>query len=328
LEKNYSTGYELLLSENQIDSNAQIGATYYPHVATGGTVGAGVWSFVVWTYDGSSVTLYLNNQVVKTTTGLSGSISSSTNNIYMGERAGSSIPFTGSIDDVRIYNRALTANEVSSLYNSSVYTRYFSIQDISRDSNGYIVQSGGTNDPSTQKTTVTVSWEGGRQAQMFRYLFRKKTSIMWNKDWFGGGGFDGPVTEATSTFATSSNIAYITPLHTITLVSTSTSGWVESSTFDTQVVGGAAVNSVLWQGTQPSGTSVKFQFAGSNVSTGPWSYYGYDGSGTTYFSPASPNVSVGVENVNNYRYFRYKLFLNPSGNSSPTVTDAIINWSK
>ncbi|MCL5004679.1 MAG: hypothetical protein M1170_01905 [Patescibacteria group bacterium] len=113
--------------------------------------------------------------------------------------------------------------------------------------------------------------------------------------------------------------------------STSTSGWLESSTFDTWAIGGAAMNTIMWQGTQPSGTSVKFQIASSNDLAGPWNYKGPDGSDTTYYSPSGTGVpaQINLAHHNNQRYFRYKIFLysNPSGVKSPTVTDIIINWS-
>ncbi|MCL5011999.1 MAG: LamG domain-containing protein [Patescibacteria group bacterium] len=289
----------------------------------------GNWVYLTTTYSNGHLKTYKNGVLLDDFTGVTGSVAVGTSTIL--EIGGYAAPgvytMSGSIDDFRIYNRELTADEISKLYNSSVYTRYFSVENVNRDTNGNIASSGGTDDPSTQKITTTVTWEGGRKIQLFHYMLRKDAFLLWNNNWSGGSGVSGPVTSATSSFASSTNVVYTTP-SLITVNSTSTVGWVESATFDTQVVGGGAVNSVLWQGTQPAGTSVQFQLAGSNNSTGPWSYIGYDGSGSTYFSPASPNVSVSVTNFNNFRYFRYKLFLNPYGNSGPTVTDAIVNWSK
>ena len=236
--------------------------------------------------------------------------------------------FSGSLDDVRIYNRVLSADEIKSLYESPVYNRYFFVDNVSRDSSLNIVTSGGIIDPSTQKMTAGVTWEGGRQLQLYHYFMRNNVFILHNNSWIGSGN-TGTTTSATSIFATSSNIFYSTSTASqITLATTTASGWLESATLDTQVSGGAAINSLLWQGSQPTGTNVTFQIAMSNSDSGPWSYAGYDGSGSTYFSPASPNVSVDVENFHNYRYFRYKIFLNPSGGAGPTITDAIINWSK
>ncbi len=298
-------------------------------IQTGPIINNGSWHYIFAVRDlsSSSLSLYVDGVRVAINPSCTGT-TSATNQSWDIGRGNRAIEYlTGSVDDVRVYNRALTADEISKLYNSSVYTRYFSVENVNRDTNGNIASSGGTDDSSTQKITTTVTWEGGRKIQLFHYMLRKDAFLLWNNNWSGGSGVSGPVTSATSSFASSTNVVYNTP-SLITVNSTSTAGWVESATFDTQVVGGGAVNSVLWQGTQPAGTSVQFQLAGSNNSTGPWSYIGYDGSGSTYFSPASPNVSVSVTNFNNFRYFRYKLFLNPYGNSGPTVTDAIVNWSK
>ncbi len=80
-----------------------------------GTVPLNTWSFVVATWDGSYAKLYVNGQLKSTnaTTG-SGNISTATN---IGAE-NTSRQFNGSIDDVRIYNRALSATEIQDLYNA------------------------------------------------------------------------------------------------------------------------------------------------------------------------------------------------------------------
>ncbi len=102
-----------------------------------------------------------------------------------------------------------------------------------------------------------------------------------------------------------------------------------SSTFDTQVAGGAAFNSILWQGVQPAGTSVRFQIASSNISTGPWNYIGHDGTNITFYDPGGPNKQVRISRVhhNNKQYVRYKIFMEPAGVSGPRVDDVIISYS-
>ncbi|MEK7634325.1 MAG: hypothetical protein AAB396_00350 [Patescibacteria group bacterium] len=104
-----------------------------------------------------------------------------------------------------------------------------------------------------------------------------------------------------------------------------------SSIFDTQSIGGAAINTIMWQGSQPNGTSVKFQIASSNNSNGPWDYKGPGGSNVTYYSPSGPDSSsqINLAYHNNHRYFRYKIFLysNAAQTDGPQVSDVIINWS-
>ena len=111
----------------------------------------------------------------------------------------------------------------------------------------------------------------------------------------------------------------------------SATGTLISSIFDIQIIGGVAINTIMWQGSLPSGTSVKFQIASSNSSSGPWNYLGHDGSNTTYYAPTGPGVpiQINLQYHNNQRYFRYKIFLesNASQTLSPRVDDVIINWS-
>ena len=113
-------------------------------------------------------------------------------------------------------------------------------------------------------------------------------------------------------------------------VATSTLGFLDSATFDTGVASGSQLNSVLWHGDHPAGTSVRFQFATSNASSGPWTFGGSDGTSNTYYN-TSPDVSLylGYTPHNDARYFRYRATLvsDASQTLSPRVDDVIVNWS-
>lgn len=108
-----------------------------------------------------------------------------------------------------------------------------------------------------------------------------------------------------------------------TWVATSTSGTLESTTYDTGASGGAQLNSFTWKGSQPAGTRVDFQFAGSNATSGPWTY------GSVY--TVNQNTPQPVDYIlhNNYRYFRYKatLYSDQAQRNTPAVEDVILNWS-
>ena len=113
-------------------------------------------------------------------------------------------------------------------------------------------------------------------------------------------------------------------------IASSAVAMLDSSTFDTGVAVGAQLNSVLWHGIQPAGTSVYFQFAASNNSAGPWIFIGTDGTQNSYYL-TGPDLSLklGYTFHNNKRYFRYRVFLrsNTSQTVSPRVDDVIVNWS-
>jgi hypothetical protein len=113
-------------------------------------------------------------------------------------------------------------------------------------------------------------------------------------------------------------------------IATSTEGTLESTTFDTGISSGVQLNSFFWQGARPAGTSAYFQFAGSNASSGPWSYKGDDGTSNSWYSPAPDTSSrLRFSDFTNVRYFRYKvrLITNQGQTETPRVDDVILNWS-
>jgi len=104
-----------------------------------------------------------------------------------------------------------------------------------------------------------------------------------------------------------------------------------SSIIDTGVTDGAAFNNLMWEGNQPSGTNVKFQFASSNNTDNFPDPIGPDGTTSTYYTTAGPDVPTALSRVyhNNHRYFRYKIILQTDASQivSPRVDDVIVNWS-
>ncbi len=300
----------------------------------------GKWHYVVATAQtNSTAKIYVDGtMVVQSGTVTQNNIANSYNLIIGGRGTGGGTPFQGDLDDVRIYNRALSLDEIQTLYNSSVYTKYFYITDVNRDqcAAGNITtssplacvgQTGISADPSTEEVTAVATWQGNRNVTFSKYLTRSNSSVIDQNDWRGGSGDSGIATAATSTFLSSSNITY-TPTQQLSLTTTTASGWLTSVIYDTQNASGSAINNVMWEGTQPVGTNVQFQLAYANATSGPFTFVGSDGTGSTYFSPSSYGVSMPITTINNYRYLEYKIYLNPSGGAGPTVTDAIIGYSR
>jgi hypothetical protein len=77
------------------------------------------WTHLAATYDGANLKLYVNGALVKTLA-VAGSIPTSTGVLHMGGDSVWSEWFKGLIDDVRIYNRALSASEVQTDMNTPV----------------------------------------------------------------------------------------------------------------------------------------------------------------------------------------------------------------
>ncbi len=120
-------------------------------------------------------------------------------------------------------------------------------------------------------------------------------------------------------------------------------GYLISSIVDTQETGGVTLTNIIWQGTQPSGTSVDFQMALSNSTGGPWTYAGPGGATDAWYGAecptvgaadpaAGPSKSICVDKTltKNQRYLRYKIRLqsNMNQNETPNIEDVILNWSE
>jgi hypothetical protein len=75
----------------------------------------GNWYMLCWTYDGSTVRLYVNSQL-DSTFSRTGNIPTSTSTIFIGYSGFSSEYFNGNVSQVQIYNRALSATEVQRNY--------------------------------------------------------------------------------------------------------------------------------------------------------------------------------------------------------------------
>jgi len=110
---NDSVGFDIIAVDSADNTNS----------ADRSTVGtyAGVWTHVVGVYNASALTLdiYINGK--NDNSGLGGTVASAQNdssqNVNIGRRPTDFGYFPGLLDDVRVYNRALSAEEIKRLYN-------------------------------------------------------------------------------------------------------------------------------------------------------------------------------------------------------------------
>ncbi len=84
------------------------------------TLALNSWSHVVAVLNLTSgtITTYVNGVVDRTVTGLTGSVSAATNSIQIGAFSGGSYSFNGRIATARLYNRNLTASEITQNFNA------------------------------------------------------------------------------------------------------------------------------------------------------------------------------------------------------------------
>ena len=98
----------------QIDLN---GNNFHIRKSSGGnivlsTAQLDVWTFIAFTYDGTNSIAYINSVRDNESSGGTTEF----NRFRIGRNRSGSTYFSGAIDELRIYNRALTASEIASLY--------------------------------------------------------------------------------------------------------------------------------------------------------------------------------------------------------------------
>jgi hypothetical protein len=91
---------------------------------TTAAVNDGNWHHVAYTYDGSEdaagLTLYIDGSASATTVSFNNidATVTSTTNLQIGARDGTNQPFNGTIDEVKVYNRTLSSEQILALYNN------------------------------------------------------------------------------------------------------------------------------------------------------------------------------------------------------------------
>lgn len=75
----------------------------------------GAWTHVAGTYDGASMRIYVDGEHLGTNDSPSRPIGVSSGPSRIGDYIGDGYGFSGAIDDVRVYNRALSSDEVAEL---------------------------------------------------------------------------------------------------------------------------------------------------------------------------------------------------------------------
>ncbi|MFH1642989.1 MAG: LamG-like jellyroll fold domain-containing protein, partial [Nanoarchaeota archaeon] len=111
-------------STNNGAPQAYISGASTPRLVAASDVSFDNWHLVVVTYDSSvsgedNFKIYLDS-VLSNSTEVTGSITTSSNNVGIGAYPNNANPFNGTIDEVRIWNRSLSAQEIQILYMSNL----------------------------------------------------------------------------------------------------------------------------------------------------------------------------------------------------------------
>jgi hypothetical protein len=92
------------------DCATKLGAT------SSGQMSLNTWNHIVFTYDGVTAELYLNGVLDSATAALAGGLCQAAVPVKIGMETSALLPFSGILDDIQIYIKALTAAEVATLF--------------------------------------------------------------------------------------------------------------------------------------------------------------------------------------------------------------------
>jgi hypothetical protein len=114
-----NNGYSLRGGAKSVTIMISGGGSWYTAQSTYGTVDTGAWYHLVGVYNGSGLLLYLDGSL-SASTSYGGGITASTGPLLIGTSPGSFLRwFNGIIDDIRLFNRALSDSEIVALYNET-----------------------------------------------------------------------------------------------------------------------------------------------------------------------------------------------------------------
>ncbi len=158
----------------QVGTSYSIGGGFYGRNYGSGITTTGTWAHVVMTFSGGSsgtVQIYVNGEI-KVTDTYTPNLGSTY--IRVGRICSDTLyDFNGVVDEVRIYNKALTAVEISDLYNYYGYTtanypgrvlvrkRSSPEPTTSVGSEVMVLVASGSWESSTDSNVIDLSWNGG-----------------------------------------------------------------------------------------------------------------------------------------------------------------------
>jgi hypothetical protein len=117
-------GFHLIIGPADVQFAATIGGSWQG--CSGGNIDAMSWHYLAGTFNGMEARLYIDGNLIANKI-VSGKISVNSNKLYVGraEPTYGGYFFDGKIDDVRIYDKALTAEEIWQLYREGLGPKAF-----------------------------------------------------------------------------------------------------------------------------------------------------------------------------------------------------------
>lgn len=164
--------YVIQLSDGVMECRLSLGGTLYEFVGPAGTAIPQVWQHVSWIYDGSSVKLYMNAQLVGSSPA-SGSFSNPGVSFAIGKSILGSFNFVygGRVDEVTLWNKALTSAELQAMMDDELTGTEENLQLYYKFNQG---EPGGNNTAITH--LICEIGEGERDAELMNFALDGETS--------------------------------------------------------------------------------------------------------------------------------------------------------
>jgi hypothetical protein len=134
-------------------------------VASNAVIDKNCWNHIVCTYSGSASKIYING-VLDKNLACTGTIRTVADNVLIGLGPNTSFPFLGTIDEVKIYNKALSPEVVAQLFENGLATPvlYYDFNA----SSGTLVDDGALNNNGTIRNS-TGDWITGFKGNALRF---------------------------------------------------------------------------------------------------------------------------------------------------------------
>jgi hypothetical protein len=336
-------GIGLLTPPYNIFGFLQTDGSDYNETYTNASFNDGNWHQVnMVVTGGSTITLYIDGSPVSQSTANGGTLGaySNTSNVRIANDNDSEF-FSGREDEVQISNVARSSDWIATEYNNqSNPSAFYTIGSATTNSGGggvggqYQVLNDGAGNLSGWAWNDEFGWIsfcGGQNSASCPGSTVYETTIDSGGNFQGWAWNDvvGWIDFNCDNNSSCGSSNYEVQTSWTSSSATSTVATLDSPTFDTGVPGGAQFNSIGWQGGASVGSSVQFQLAVSNSSSGPWNFKGTDGTSNTYYTPSAPGtpVSLNYSTFSGFRYFRYRVAITYGSATSSRVDDVIVNWS-
>jgi hypothetical protein len=111
-------GVQIRINDNNLPFFAILNSSNTNRDLTGTTAigGTNIWFNLIGTYDSDKARLYVNSVLESTSTSLSPPLKTTTLNLDIGADGVGTTPFEGEMNNVLVFNRALTQSEITQIY--------------------------------------------------------------------------------------------------------------------------------------------------------------------------------------------------------------------